>query len=67
MRLVRADPATTERLSAFDESFVPMVPATKTGGVLCRVLGHEWEPDQMRVTHGRVVCDRCGAAEWRQN
>ncbi|MXR42785.1 hypothetical protein GRX01_15735 [Halobaculum sp. WSA2] len=37
------------------------------GGVVCRVLGHAWEATEMRVTHGRVVCRRCGVAEWRQN
>ncbi|WP_435126834.1 hypothetical protein [Halobaculum sp. D14] len=35
--------------------------------ILCRVVGHDWEATDLRVTHGRVECGRCGDAEWRQN
>ena len=35
--------------------------------ILCYALGHRWETTDLRITHGRVVCDRCHAAEWRQN
>jgi hypothetical protein len=34
-------------------------------GFLCYALGHRWETADFRVTHGRVVCDRCGEDEWR--
>jgi hypothetical protein len=33
----------------------------------CHVVGHRWEVTELRVTHGQVVCRRCGDAEWRQN
>jgi hypothetical protein len=28
---------------------------------------HDWELTEFRVTHGKVTCTRCDAAEWRQN
>jgi len=33
----------------------------------CRLRSHDWKVEQLRITHGRVVCERCGASEWRHN
>jgi len=32
---------------------------------LCYVLGHNWEATERRITRRRVVCNRCGDAEWQ--
>jgi hypothetical protein len=34
-------------------------------GSLCYVLGHRWEATERRITRRRVVCARCGDAEWQ--
>jgi hypothetical protein len=39
---------------------------TRITKLLCRLLGHDWELTDFRVTHGRLECDRCGSAEWRR-
>jgi len=48
-------------------SIMELGQSSDDGGLVCRFVGHAWEATDMRVTHGRVVCRRCDAAEWRQN
>jgi hypothetical protein len=42
----------------------PMIDGVRR--VPCYVRGHEWRIDEFRPTHGRVVCSRCGKAEWQR-